>query len=198
MAKKAVKQQEQTQDPKEAVISASLGLAESMGWANVNLADIAQEAGLNLSELFDIVEDKDDVLVLLGKMIDKRVLEVIGEPDPAVSPRDQLFDILMERYEILNEYRGGLVAVLESFKFDPKQIVISCPHLARSMSWMLEAAGIDTGGVRGALKVVGLTGVYLKTLRVWKEDESVDMAKVMAALDKDLGRAEQVANTLGF
>lgn len=180
------------------VVETALELAKQQGWAHITLYDIAQEAGLSLSALFDVVEDKSDILVLFGRMIDKRVLEAMGEPDPAVSPRDQLFDIMMERFDALNDYREGLVPILESFKFDPKQIVISCPHVCRSMNWMLEASGIDTSGVRGALKVAGLTGVYLKTLRVWKEDDSVDMAKVMAALDKDLGRAEQVANTLGF
>ena len=198
MAKQAVKKAGQQSDPKAVVVTSALELAETLGWANVTLVDIAEAAGLKLSELFDVIEDKNDVLVVLGRMIDRRVLEVIGEPDPSISTRDQLFDILMERYEILNDYRSGLVPILESFRFDPKQLVISCPHLARSMSWMLEAAGIDTNGLRGAVKVAGLTGVYIKTLRVWKEDESADLAKVMAALDKDLGRAEQVANTLGF
>lgn len=198
MAKKATKAAENQQSPKERVVASALMLAEKLGWTQVTLADIAQESGLSLSELFDVIEDKNDVLVVLGRMIDKRVLEAMGEADPSVSPRDQLFDIMMERYDVLNEYRAGLVPILEAFKFDPKQLVISCPHLARSMSWMLEASGIDTGGVRGAVKVMGLTGVYIKTLRVWKEDESADLAKVMAALDKDLGRAEQVANTLGF
>ena len=162
------------------------------------LPDIARECGLSMPELFDVVVDKFDILALLGRQIDRRVLEVIGEPDPAEDVRDQLFDILMERYEILNDYRPGLVAIMDSFRFDPKQALISCPHLCRSMTWMLEAAGEETSGIRGAIKVAGFTGVYLKTLRGWRDDESPDLAKVMAALDKDLGRAEQVANTLGF
>ncbi|MEM7651208.1 MAG: TetR family transcriptional regulator [Pseudomonadota bacterium] len=192
MAKKADK------DIKETIVSKALELAQELGWAQVRLADVADRAGVSLPELFDIVDDKTDILVLFGKMVDRRVLEAIGEPDPEISARDQLFDILMERFEILNDYRPGLLAILESFKFDPKQAVISAPYLCRSMSWMLELAGIDTGGVRGAVKVAGLTGVYLKTLKVWKEDESTDLAKVMSALDKDLGRVEQFANTLGF
>ena len=192
MAKKA------EQDIKRTIILKALELAQEMGWAQVRLSDVAERAEITLPELFDIVEDKTDILVLFGRMIDRRVLEVIGQPEPDVSARDQLFDILMERFEILNDYRPGLLPILESFKFDPKQAVISAPYLCRSMSWMLETAGIDTGGIRGAMKVAGLTGVYLKTLHVWKDDESADLAKVMAALDKDLGRAEQFANTLGF
>lgn len=185
-------------DIKTTIVMKALSLAEGQGWAHVTLSDIAQECGLTLAELFDVVEDKTDILVLFGRMIDRRVLDAVGQHDPSASARDQLFDILMERFEILNDYRGGVVAILESFKFDPKQAVISCPHLCRSMTWMLEAAGIETNGIRGAIRLAGFTGVYLKTVRVWAGDESADLAKVMAALDKDLGHAERIANTLGF
>ncbi len=187
-----------TLDIKTTIVMKALSLAEGQGWAHVTLSDIAQECGLTLAELFDVVEDKTDILVLFGRMIDRRVLDAVGQHDPSASARDQLFDILMERFEILNDYRGGVVAILESFKFDPKQAVISCPHLCRSMTWMLEAAGIETNGIRGAIRLAGFTGVYLKTVRVWAGDESADLAKVMAALDKDLGHAERIANTLGF
>ena len=192
MAKKTEK------DLKSTIVLKALEQAEQMGWANVALSDVAEAAGVSLAELFDLVEDKADILALFGRMIDRRVLEAVSKSDPSVSERDRLFDIMMERYEALNDYRAGLVSILESFRFDPKQALISAPHLCRSMSWMLEAAGLDTRGARGALKVAGLTGVYLKTLRVWRDDESADLSRVMAALDKDLGRAEQFANTLGF
>ncbi|MCB9983312.1 MAG: TetR family transcriptional regulator [Rhodospirillales bacterium] len=192
MAKKTEK------DLKQAIVEKTLALAEQQSWDSVGLPDIAQAAGLTLAEMYDLVEDKGDILALFGRMIDRRVLEAIGPSDANVSERDRLFDLLMERFDVLNEYRPGLVSILQSFRFDPKQAVIAAPHLCRSMSWMLEAAGIETGGITGAVKVAGLTGVYLKTLRVWRDDESADLAKVMAALDKDLGRVERAANTLGF
>ncbi len=185
-------------DIKGVIVDKAMALAENQGWGRVMMSDIAREAGLSMPELFDIVLDKFDILALLGRQIDRRVLSGMGEPDPALSERDLLFDILMERFEILNDYRGGILAVLESIRFDPKQALVSCPHLCRSMTWMLEAAGIETSGVRGAVRVAGFTGIYLKTLRVWASDESADLAKVMAALDKDLGRAERAAGMLGL
>ena len=192
------KAQNAHKDQKTRIIDAALKLSAAQGWSGLSLTEIASEAGLSISDIFDEVQDKTDILVLFGRQVDKRVLDAIGEADPALSARDQLFDILMERFEILNEYRAGLVPILESFRFDPKQAVISCPYLCRSMTWMLEAAGIETSGLRGALKVTGLTALYLKTLRVWRDDESTDLAMTMAALDKDLGRVEQFANTLGL
>lgn len=183
---------------REAIVHAALHLAASHGWEQVTLYEIAQEAGISLAELFNHCEDKFDILAALGRMIDRRMLEGMGKTDPETSTRDALFDILMDRFEILNENRDGIVAILQSFRFDPKQAVISLPHLCRSMSWILEAAQVNTHGLHGVIKVSGMTGLYLKILRVWVKDESPDLSKTMAALDKELQRAEQFANSLGF
>lgn len=177
---------------------AALHLAAQQGWEQVSLYDIAQEAGLSLAELFTQIEDKFDILAALGRMIDRKMLEGMAEISPETSTRDALFDILMDRFEILNENRDGITAILQSFRFDPKQAVISLPHLCRSISWILEAAQISTHGMRGALKVSGMTGLYLKVLRVWMKDDSSDLSKTMAALDKELERAEQLANSFGL
>ncbi len=183
---------------KEELVRQIIALTAERGWENLTLYDMAGHLKMSLAQLHEHFEDKTDILVTFGRMIDRKVLENTGEADPDISPRDQLFDILMERYEALNEYRAGLVSVLCSFRLDPKQAVISMPHLCRSMTWMIEAAGMDTNGISGAMKVTGVTGIYLKVLRIWKDDDSPDLGKTMAALDKALGRAERLANTLGF
>jgi ubiquinone biosynthesis protein COQ9 len=176
----------------------TLALAGRLGWANLTLNDIAAEHKISLAELHEQFEDKADILAAFGRIIDREVLENIGAPEPEISPRDRLFDILMERFDVLNEYRPGVAAVLDSFLLDPKQALLSAPHLCRSMNWMLEAAGIDANGARGALKIMGLVALYLKVLKTWKEDESEDLSKTMAALDKDLSRAESLANALAL
>ena len=161
----------------------------------ITMADIADKAHASLAELSEVFDDKTDVLVAYGRQIDKKVLESFAAPDPSMSERDRLFDILMERFDVLNDHRDAVVSILKSFALDPKQAVISLPHLGRSMAWMLEAAGMDTSGIKGAVRVAGLTIVYLNAVRHWMSDDSADLSKTMAALDKGLGRAEQCANT---
>lgn len=181
---------------KERAIHAALDLSSRMSWEMVTLADIADKAHVSLAELHDVFDDKTDVLVAYGRMIDRAVLESCADFDPSTPEKDRLFEILMERFDCLNKNRESVVSILKSFMPDPKQAVISLPHLGRSMSWMLEAAGIDTSGVKGAIRVAGLTMVYLNVLRTWAKDDSEDLSQTMAALDRNLGRAEQCANTL--
>ncbi|MBI1301869.1 MAG: TetR family transcriptional regulator [Alphaproteobacteria bacterium] len=187
------------ENPKAQIVQAALDLAVERGWEQTSLRDIAEKAGLSLTELFDHVEDKTDILVLLGRQIDRKVIENMS---PTLSEesviRDRLFDVMMDRYDALNDHREGIKAILESFKYDPKQAVISLPHLCRSMAWMMEGAGIDTNGISGAVKVTGLTGIYVKVLKTWMEDETSDLSKTMAALDKALERSERVANMIGL
>ena len=180
---------------KERAVAGALDLASRMGWEMITMTDIADKAHVSLAELSEVFDDKTDVLVAYGRQIDRKVLESFTEPDPSMSERDRLFDILMERFDVLEGNREAVVSILKSYTLDPKQAVISLPHLGRSMAWMLEAAGVDTNGIKGAIRVAGLTIVYLNATRHWMKDQSADLAKTMAALDKSLNRAEQVAGT---
>jgi ubiquinone biosynthesis protein COQ9 len=59
------------------------------------------------------------------------------------------------------------------------------------MRWMLEAADIPISGVRGAVAVRLATAAYLSAMRVWRSDDSSDLARTMAALDARLRRVER-------
>lgn len=203
MADKPKSSKKSTQTPdvdlKHRIAEAALQVAADRGWQNATLSEIAQAAKVSMADLVFVVEDRTDILRLIGRMIDHKVAEnVVSEPSAEASPRDRLFDLFMDRYDVLNDHRHGITAILDGFKYDPKQALVSLPHLCTSISLMLEMVDIDTSGIMGAVRVTGMSGVYLKVLKVWMDDDSVDMAKTMAALDKHLERAEQVANTLGF
>jgi len=197
--KKTTKTTKTPQKPtKERVVDAALELAARMPWDMVTLTDIADGAGLSLAELSDIFDDKSDILVAYGRAVDREVLKNCADPDPSSSEKDRLFEILMERFDVINQNRTAILSILKSFLPDPKQAVISLPHLTKSMVWMLELAGIETSGLRGCLRVAGLMGVYLACLKVFMDDDSEDLSMTMAAVDKNLGRAQMVANTLSL
>jgi hypothetical protein len=130
--------------------------------------------------------------------VDKQVLLAAGSPDPSMSERERLFEILMERFDILNKDREAVRSMLHSALRDPAQGAISLPHLGRSMAWMLEAAGIAAGGIRGAAKILCLSGVYIYCLRCWMKDDTADLSKTMAAVDRALGQVENIAGRLRF
>lgn len=172
---------------REKIILTAIDMAAQKGWDKVTLASLARKVKIPLADLRDLFEDKMDIWAGFERMIDRQVLAQASDDG---SSRDRMFDLMMSRYEALNEYRGGVISMIESFRKDPKLAIIGMPYLCRSMSWVLEAAGDNAAGMKGAIKVAGLTGIYLKVLNIWMKDESSDLAKTMAALDRDLGRAE--------
>jgi hypothetical protein len=66
----------------------------------------------------------------------------------------------------------------------------------RSQTWMLTAAGIDSMGLRGALRAQGLAGLYGSVLRTWLRDDDPGLARTMAALDRALARGASWARCL--
>jgi hypothetical protein len=60
------------------------------------------------------------------------------------------------------------------------------PMTLNAMAWMLEGAGISAEGWRGRARCLALAGAYATTFRTFLDDDSDDLAKTMAALDRRL------------
>lgn len=182
-------------DTDDRTMQAALALASERGWRNVSLADIASRADLPLLDVYQSFSSKTAILLRLVGATDAAVLSK-GSAPTADSPRDRLFEILMRRFDELQARRDGTVAILRDLPYDPASLLCLSARLRKSMTWMLEAAGISSRGCAGTIKVNGLALVYLDALRVWMSDDSPDMARTMAAVDTGLRRAERLACSL--
>jgi AcrR family transcriptional regulator len=182
-------------DPRRRVIDRTLSLAAERGWRRVSLGDIAAAAKLPLAELYRLYPSRTAILAAFVRRIDETVLEG-GEAEGA-TPRERLFDLLMRRFEALRPYKDGVAAILRDCGGDPLALLCGGARLKRSMSWTLEAAGLSSHGLLGQARAKGLAVVYLATLRRWLADDTADMSRTMAALDKHLSRAEALAGLCG-
>jgi len=177
-------------DPLDRVIEAALGLAARQGWRETTLADIAAEANLGLAELHRLVGSRTGILMAYSRRLDRAVLEGTPAELADEGPRDRLFDVLMRRFEAMRPHREGLRAVARARTCEPQAaLAVGCRMLA-AMTWMLEAAGIATTGLKGRLRAKVLLAVYAAAMRAFLDDDSEDLARTMAALDKGLRRAE--------
>jgi len=178
------------------IIKAALALAAAGRWSRVSLRDIAQEAGVSLAELHERYPSKTAILRAHFDAIDESVLKDIAESDSEDSSRDRLFDVLMRRFDAMSGDRDAIAAIVLAACRDPLAGLCLSAGLMRSMHWMLEAAGIRAAGPGGRMRVRGLAVVWLATARVWLRDDSEDGARTMAALDRNLARAERLASAL--
>ncbi len=176
-----------------ALVAATLTLAAEQGWARVSVAAAARAAELSLSRVRGRFPSRNHVLLALGRMADQAVLAEIPTEGPV---RDRLFDLLMRRIDTFQQHRAGVLAVLRGLPTDPCTALMLACATRRSMRWMLDTAGVPTGGLFGELRVRGLIGVWLWAIRAWERDDSQDLSATMAALDTALARAERAASWL--
>ena len=177
-------------------LDAALELAATMPWNTVSLAAIARAAGLSLLQLHAVYVSKGAILDVLSARIDGVVLAGDGGDLDGETPRDRLFDVLMRRLEAQAPYRDALRSVARATCGDPLAAAAALCRLQRSMRWMLEAAGIESGGVAGRLRTRALAVLYLDVMRVWFADDSEDLGRTMVALDRRLNQADRAATRL--
>jgi AcrR family transcriptional regulator len=173
------------------IIDAAFALIAQRGWRRLSLAAIAAEAGLPILRVYRLFSSKQAILCGHYRRVDEAVLTEPPKAEADERPRDRIFDLLMRRFDALRPSKEALAVLRRELPGDPVTALCAAAALLRSMRWMLEAAGIPTTGLAGAVAVKLTAAAYLSTMRVWLRDDSPDLGRTMAALDVRLRRIER-------
>lgn len=174
------------------IADAALSEIAAMGWRDTSLDGVAARAGLDVGRVRLWAPIKSYLPPLIIDAIDEDSLGRGLKPDPTSSPRDRLFDVVMRRFDALQRRRAGIVALIKGLLRDPAAAATAALRFDRSAAATLATAGISPNGLKGCTRQLGLKAIMAATLRAWFQDESADMAKTMAALDRALNAAERL------
>jgi AcrR family transcriptional regulator len=182
---------------REKIIAALLALLAEKRIEEIGLAEIAERAGVTLSQLRGAFASPIAILAAHVKSIDRAVLgedlsDMAEEP-----PRERLFDVLMRRLEALGPHRQAVRSLLRSATRNAPLALALNVMAMRSQRWMLTAAGLNASGPRGALHAQGLALLFSSVLRTWIHDDDPGLARTMAELDRALARGQRFAGFLG-
>jgi AcrR family transcriptional regulator len=175
------------------VITVALALAAKQNWRGIALHVIAAEAGVTIAQLHKAYPTKTAILAAFIQQIEASVLVNCAKFGPEDTARDRLFEVLMCCFDALTNHRSSVACLAVDIPRDPILALELAPAFFKSMRWTLKAASIPSTGINGCLRMNGLAVVWLATLRVWLADDSLDRARTMAALDRNLRRAEGLA-----
>jgi AcrR family transcriptional regulator len=173
------------------IIDAALAAIEAQGWRNLSLAAIAAAGELPILAVYRVFPSKAAILCGLLQRVDETVLAAPLEMPDDERPRDRVFDLLMRRFDALAPYKGALAVLRRELPTDPPAALAVAHGGLRSMRWMLEAAGISTGGIGGIIAVKLTAAAYFQASRTWLNDDSPDLAPTMATLDQRLRGIER-------
>jgi AcrR family transcriptional regulator len=180
---------------RDRIVDALMSLIAERGFSAVGLADIAERAGVSIAALRAAYDGKIGILADFARRTDETVLA--GGPAEGEGARDRLFDIVMRRLDALTPHKAALKRLGQAARCDA---ALGCALLRiaqRSQKWMHAAAGIEEGGLMGAITQQGGVLVYADTLRVWLNDTDPGLAKTMKRLDEGLRRGEQAMRFAG-
>ncbi|HWV51915.1 TetR/AcrR family transcriptional regulator [Pseudorhodoplanes sp.] len=176
---------------RKAIIDALLSLLETGPLERIGLNDIAKAAGISLADLRGEFSSVVAILAAHMKDIDRTVLSADTSDMGDEPARERLFDVLMRRLDAHAGHKVAIRSLIRSTLCNPPLALVMNGLAARSMSWMMTAAGISAAGPKGALRAQALTLMYVRVLSVWANDEDPGLARTMAALDRELARAER-------
>jgi AcrR family transcriptional regulator len=178
--------------PSARIIDALMALAAEQRFEDISISAIAEKAGVSLADFRDAFPSKGAVLAGFSKRIDRLVLEKKSDDLAGESAKERLFDVLMRRLDAMGPYKEALRGIAQWLRRDPLSAAAVNRLAVNSMRFMLEAAGVESDGALGVFKLQGLVFAWARVLDVWFDDNEVDLAKTMAALDRELTRGEKI------
>ncbi|MBL1146480.1 MAG: TetR family transcriptional regulator [Pseudomonadota bacterium] len=175
---------------RQKILAAALELAAKRAWDSVSLLDISREAGLPHQDITAVFPQKYDITEAVLRDIDDHMsIEDLGLDEARDSLKDRLFEVVMFRFDLLNENREAMVSMLKPAMQSLEQAARHKQGFCHSMRLIMEKAEMDCNHVlKEDILIAALALVYMMTVKIWLKDDSPDMTKTMAALDRYLAR----------
>ena len=179
------------ENKKEKLIILGFKLIEKKGWKYFSLKSLAKENKSDLESIKIFFKNKSQFLESFSEMIDNKVLANIDKEEfNKNSIKDNLFELIMLRFENLNHYKTGLKILLSDLKKSPVELKKIMKKVLDSMDLFLEIANVKNNYLMDFIKVNIIFIIYSYVFNVWLDDQSSEMSKTMAELDKWLSKAE--------
>jgi len=137
------------------------------------------------------INNKIDLILNINDFFDFQLKNNLVNIEKS-SQRDMLFEIMMARYDILNEYRTSVKNIINYFISRPQDVFKLIPKSIESKILIATFANINLNGIQGAVKIKIIFAIYYITLFTWFNDKNESLEKTMSVLDKYLKNIEKV------
>lgn len=197
MAEKNPKRKGATLTP-ERIVDTALEMAEHVGWGALRLSDLAARLEVPMAELLASYRDKDAIAdAWFGRAL-AAMLAAPPEGFAARPAKDRIYFLLMRWFDALAGHRAVTGQMLREklYPSHPHHWVPTIFNLSRTIQWLRDATRLEAGGRRRQLEEVGLTLLFLDTLRVWLRDDTPDQARTREFLKRRLDRADRTMTQL--
>ena len=168
------------------IAEVTLNLLEKKTWLKISLDEIKKKSKIKSFEKF--ANNKNKILLIINEYFDYKLSIGIKNIENS-NNKDMIFEILMIRFDIIQNYRIGVISIYNSFKRNPKDLLFLIPSLLDSVILMISHTKIPYKNFKGQLNIKGVFIIYILTFKIWVKDSNSSMEKTMMALDGYLDQA---------
>jgi len=178
-------------DLEKKIAEITLKKLANKSWSKLSLDDVLTKS----IKKKKIINTKNDLLKNLNRYVDSILIEKTKYLENSTT-KDMLFEVLMMRFDVLQENRISFINIYNALKKSPKNILNLFPSFLESMIVTAELANFNVNGLKGSIRLKGIFIIYLITFYTWVEDNTLSLEKTMNALDKNLDQAEKFGKYL--
>ena len=186
-------------ETKEKILTTAFDYLNEVGWENFTFENLSKKKKIKLETIYFFFENKNFLLRDFSSFIDEQViLELQDEILKKSEVKDNIFEVLMIRFEKLQPYKKALQSIFELLRFQPKMLNTLAKQLFISLDLVLDLSLAKKGFLFDKFALNGLFIIYINVFKGWLADDSVEMNKTMAKLDLFLSRSEYIVNKIKF
>ena len=172
-------------------IKKGFDLINDIGWEEFSLEKLSTKEKIPINDLKVFFKCKNSIVDKFSRMIDKNIESKLRIDDfKDSSKKDILFELIMMRFDEMEGFKGSLVKILDVSKNKPLLISIITKNVMNTMDFFLELSDSYNNYAFDFLKKNFLFFIYSITFKTWLSDDTEDLSKTMAELDKLLSTAE--------
>lgn len=154
------------------IVDAAIALAEERGWEDVRLYLVAERLGIGLDDVGREFGDLDAIANAWFARARRQLLRLPAEGLIGRPPPERLHAAMTTWFEALAPHHAVTCQMLDHklYPSHPHHWVPMIFDLSRLMHDFLDVARIASTGRRRQLAEVGLTTIFLASLRDWRRD----------------------------
>ena len=141
------------------------------------------------------IKSKIDLLKNINRYVDYLLVNKMKSIESS-STKDMLFEVLMARFDILEQNRQSFIEIYKGFKKTPQYFIGLFPSFLESMIITAELAKYNVNGLKGSIRLKGLMVVYFVTFFKWLDYGTNSLEATMTQLDQNLDQAEKFGKLL--
>lgn len=161
-------------------------------YKKIHMNEILKKAKLKSKKSFLYYQNKEEIVTAFFERVDLIMKKKLNNMKMSHNIKDNLFEVCMIRLDILKPFKKSVNNIYLSIKQQPNLLIYLYESFFKTIKLILSLCYIKTDPIKGHLKLVIFSLIYLSIIQEWFNDFSDDCEKTMFVLDKRLGMVENL------